>query len=155
MLLATCVNTPIDHNVFQNLCTPVARCSASCVNWALDRAPILARGGLHDEFAQGTKDSVVEISDERWSSRVLLGLAKLLFAWITVVHASMRPTHAYLGLWYIAVKFVQRSHLWPRILDSVLQTWCRAASSNLWLSGQNALHQNPGSAPACFWIDHS
>ncbi len=34
MLLATCVNTPIDHNVFQNLRTPVARCSASCVNWA-------------------------------------------------------------------------------------------------------------------------
>ena len=35
MLLASCVNTPIDHNVFQNLCIPVARCSASCVNWAL------------------------------------------------------------------------------------------------------------------------
>ena len=34
MLLATCVNTPIDHNMFQNLRTPVARCSASCVNWA-------------------------------------------------------------------------------------------------------------------------
>ncbi len=35
MLLATCVNTLIDHNVFQNLRAPVARCSSSCVNWAL------------------------------------------------------------------------------------------------------------------------
>ena len=35
MLLATCVNTPIDHNVFHNLHVPVARCSASCVNGAL------------------------------------------------------------------------------------------------------------------------
>ncbi len=34
MLLATCVNTPVDNNVFQNLHTPVARCSVSCVNWA-------------------------------------------------------------------------------------------------------------------------
>ena len=35
MLLVSCVNTPTDYNVFQNLHTPVARCSASCVNWAL------------------------------------------------------------------------------------------------------------------------
>ncbi len=34
MLLASWVNTPIDHNVFHNLRTRVARCSASCVNWA-------------------------------------------------------------------------------------------------------------------------
>ncbi len=34
MLLASCVNTPIDHNVFHNLHARVARCSASCVNWA-------------------------------------------------------------------------------------------------------------------------
>ncbi len=34
MLLASCVNTPIDHNVFHNLFTHVARWSASCVNWA-------------------------------------------------------------------------------------------------------------------------
>ena len=35
MLLATCMNTPIDHNVFHNLHARVARCSASCVNGAL------------------------------------------------------------------------------------------------------------------------
>ncbi len=29
------MNTPIDHNVFQNLPMPVERCSASCVNWPL------------------------------------------------------------------------------------------------------------------------
>ena len=33
MLLASCVNTPIDYNVFHNLRAHVARCSASCVNW--------------------------------------------------------------------------------------------------------------------------
>ncbi len=34
MLLASCVDTPIDHNVFHrpNLRAHVARCSASCVN---------------------------------------------------------------------------------------------------------------------------
>ncbi len=32
MLLASCVNTPIDHNVFHYLRAHVARCSASCVN---------------------------------------------------------------------------------------------------------------------------
>ncbi len=32
MLLATCVNTPIDNSVSHNLLMPVARCSASCVN---------------------------------------------------------------------------------------------------------------------------
>ncbi len=30
---ASCVNTPIDYNVFHNLPARVARCSASCVNW--------------------------------------------------------------------------------------------------------------------------
>ncbi len=35
MLLASCVNTPIDHNVFHYLHMPVARCSVPCVNWAL------------------------------------------------------------------------------------------------------------------------
>ena len=35
MLLATCVNTPIDCSVFHNLYAHVARCSASCVNGAL------------------------------------------------------------------------------------------------------------------------
>ncbi len=35
MLLASCVNTPIEHNVFYNLhVLVVARCSASCMNWA-------------------------------------------------------------------------------------------------------------------------
>ena len=34
MLLVSCVNTPIDHNRFHNLHVRVARCSASCVNWA-------------------------------------------------------------------------------------------------------------------------
>ncbi len=34
MFLATCVNTPIDHNVFHNLHACVTRCSASCVNGA-------------------------------------------------------------------------------------------------------------------------
>ncbi len=34
MLLAICVNTPIDHSVFHNLLMPVARCSVSCVNGA-------------------------------------------------------------------------------------------------------------------------
>ena len=37
ILLASCVNTPIDHNVFHNLRVHVARCSASCVNWAWRR----------------------------------------------------------------------------------------------------------------------
>ena len=36
ILLATCVNTPIDHSVSHNLLTPVARCSASCVNGVQD-----------------------------------------------------------------------------------------------------------------------
>ncbi len=36
MLLASCVNTHIDHNVFHNLHVRVSRCSVSCVNWALD-----------------------------------------------------------------------------------------------------------------------
>ena len=35
MLLATCVNTPIDHSVFHYLLAPVARCSAPCVNRGL------------------------------------------------------------------------------------------------------------------------
>ncbi len=34
MLHATCVKTPIDHSVSDNLHTPVVRCSASCVNGA-------------------------------------------------------------------------------------------------------------------------
>ena len=34
MLLASCVNTPIDYNVFHYLHTLVARCSASCVTRA-------------------------------------------------------------------------------------------------------------------------
>ncbi len=34
MLLASCVNTPIDQNVFYYLHMPVARCSVRCVNWA-------------------------------------------------------------------------------------------------------------------------
>ena len=33
-LRASCVNTPIEHSVFHYLRVPVARCSASCVNWA-------------------------------------------------------------------------------------------------------------------------
>ena len=37
MLLASCVNTPIDHKVSHNLLASVARCSVSCVNWALER----------------------------------------------------------------------------------------------------------------------
>ncbi len=32
MLLASCVITPIDHNVFHNLCAHVARCSVFCAN---------------------------------------------------------------------------------------------------------------------------
>ncbi len=34
MLLATCVNTPIYSSVSHNLHACVARCSASCMNWA-------------------------------------------------------------------------------------------------------------------------
>ncbi len=34
MLLASCVNTPIDHSVFHYLDAPVTRCSVSCVNGA-------------------------------------------------------------------------------------------------------------------------
>ncbi len=39
MLLASCVNTPINHNVFHNLCAHVARCSTSYVNWAEPNFP--------------------------------------------------------------------------------------------------------------------
>ncbi len=35
ILLAICVNTPIDHKADHNWCARVVRCSASCVNWAL------------------------------------------------------------------------------------------------------------------------
>ncbi len=34
LMIASCVNTPIDHNVFHYLRTRVTRCSASCVNGA-------------------------------------------------------------------------------------------------------------------------
>ncbi len=40
MLLASCVNSPIEHNVFHCLHVPVAGCSASCVNWALEEDQI-------------------------------------------------------------------------------------------------------------------
>ena len=41
MLLASCVNTPIDYNVFHNLRAHVARCSASCVNGPLYSSLVL------------------------------------------------------------------------------------------------------------------
>ncbi len=43
MLLASCVNTPIDHNVLHYLCIPVVRCSVSCVNWAQAKGPVHTR----------------------------------------------------------------------------------------------------------------
>ena len=36
MLLASCVNAPIDCRVFHNFRACAARCSTSCVNWAQD-----------------------------------------------------------------------------------------------------------------------
>ena len=46
MLLASCVNTPIDHHsVFHNLPVCVVRCSASCVNWGGGRLFLSADEG--------------------------------------------------------------------------------------------------------------
>ncbi len=42
MLLASCVNTPIDHNVFQNLRARVARCSPSYMRAFCDFAIFVA-----------------------------------------------------------------------------------------------------------------
>ena len=53
MLLASCVNTPIDHNVFHILRACVARCSASCVNWALEGHYVLC---ACPDGSVGTKD---------------------------------------------------------------------------------------------------
>ena len=47
MLLATCVNTTIDHNVFHNLRAHVARWSASCVNGPLAKPFVLGKSNLN------------------------------------------------------------------------------------------------------------
>ena len=64
MLLAICVNTPIDHNVLHNLRAHVARCSASCVNWTLE----LVRSGNNSVLVRSgnsAKPSVEGIYTQR------------------------------------------------------------------------------------------
>ncbi len=53
MLLASCANTPIDHNVFHNL---HARCSMSCVNWDAEKRgqKWVMREVLLDSISEGS-----------------------------------------------------------------------------------------------------